>query len=69
MSDVGTGTGVDEGGGAFGGLGGVLFSSLLPGYIVSHFGYTPIFLIMGCFHLVALLSVHLLLGKMEPIKA
>jgi ACS family hexuronate transporter-like MFS transporter len=56
-------------GGAFGGLGGVLFSSLLPGYIVSHFGYTPIFLIMGCFHLVALLSVHLLLGKMEPIKA
>jgi ACS family hexuronate transporter-like MFS transporter len=56
-------------GGAFGGLGGVLFSSLLPGYIVSHFGYTPIFLIMGCFHLLALLSVHLLLGRMEPIKA
>ncbi len=56
-------------GGAFGGLGGVLFSSLLPGYIISHFGYTPIFLIMGCFHLLALTAVHLLLGKMKPIKA
>jgi MFS transporter, ACS family, hexuronate transporter len=56
-------------GGALGGVGGVIFSSLLPGYIVSHFGYTPIFLLMGCFHLTALLVVHLLLGKMEPIKA
>ena len=56
-------------GGALGGAGGVLFSSLLPGYIISHFGYTPIFLIMGFFHLTALLIVQLLLGKMERIKA
>jgi ACS family hexuronate transporter-like MFS transporter len=55
-------------GGALGGLGGVIFSSELPGYIVSHFGYTPIFMIMGCFHLTALLIVHLLLGRMEPIR-
>jgi len=56
-------------GGSFGGLGGVLFSSLLPGYIISHFGYTPIFLIMGCFHIAGLTVVHLLLGKMERLKA
>jgi ACS family hexuronate transporter-like MFS transporter len=56
-------------GGAMGGLGGVIFSSLLPGYIVSHFGYTPIFLLMGCFHLTALLIVQLLLGKMERVQA
>ncbi len=56
-------------GGAFGGLGGVIFSSLLPGYIVSHFGYTPIFLVMGWFHLTALLVVQLLMGKMERIRA
>lgn len=55
-------------GGCLGGLGGVIFSSLLPGYIVTHFGYTPIFLIMGGFHLIALLVVHLLLGDMKRIE-
>ena len=55
-------------GGALGGLGGFLFSSLLPGWIVSHFGYTPIFLIMGSFHLTALLLVHLLMGDMRRIE-
>jgi ACS family hexuronate transporter-like MFS transporter len=55
-------------GGCLGGLGGVLFSSLLPGYVVSHFGYTPVFLGMGLFHLTALLIVHKLLGRMEPIR-
>jgi len=55
-------------GGCLGGLGGVIFSSLLPGYIVTHFGYTPIFLIMGSFHLIALLIVHLLLGDMRRLQ-
>jgi ACS family hexuronate transporter-like MFS transporter len=55
-------------GGAMGGLGGVLFSSLLPGFIISHFGYTPIFLIMGCLHITALFLVHFLLGRMQPIR-
>ncbi len=63
---IGSVTGI---GGALGGLGGVIFSSLLPGYIVSHFGYTPIFLLMGFFHLTALAVVQLLLGKMKPIEA
>ncbi len=56
-------------GGALGGLGGVLFSGVLPGYIVTYFGYTPVFLMMGCFHLTALLVVQWLLGRMQPIRA
>jgi ACS family hexuronate transporter-like MFS transporter len=55
-------------GGCLGGFGGVIFSALLPGYIVTHFGYTPVFLIMGSFHIAALLVVHLFLGNMEPVK-
>ena len=55
-------------GGCLGGAGSVIFASLLPGYIVSHFGYTPVFLIMGSFHLTALLVVHKLLGRMEMIR-
>jgi ACS family hexuronate transporter-like MFS transporter len=56
-------------GGALGGFGGVLFSSLLPAYIITHFGYTPIFLIMGCFHIAGFAIVHFLLGKMQRIQA
>jgi|HigsolmetaAR201D_1030396.scaffolds.fasta_scaffold04546_7 Sugar phosphate permease len=55
-------------GGCFGGLGGVIFSAVLPGYIVSHFGYTPMFLIMGTFHLIAFAVVHLMLRDMRPIR-
>lgn len=56
-------------GGCMGGLGSVIFSALIPGYVVTHFGYTPVFLGMGCFHLTALLIVHKLLGRMEPLEA
>jgi ACS family hexuronate transporter-like MFS transporter len=55
-------------GGCLGGFGGLLFSALLPGYIVTHFGYTPVFLVMGSFHLIALLVVHLLLGDMRQLE-
>jgi ACS family hexuronate transporter-like MFS transporter len=56
-------------GSAMGGLGGVIFSSLLPGFIITHFGYTPIFLIMGGMHVTALVVVQLLLGRMERLRA
>ncbi len=56
-------------GGCAGGFGGVLFSALIPGYVVSHFGYTPVFLVMGVFHLTGLVISHFLFGKMEPIQA
>ena len=54
-------------GGAVGAFGGVLFTGLLPGYIVQHFGYTPMFLIMGAFHLIAFTCVHLLMRDMKPL--
>jgi ACS family hexuronate transporter-like MFS transporter len=54
-------------GGAFGGLGGALISSLIPGYVILHFGYIPVFLAMGCFHLTALLIVHLMMGDLRRI--
>jgi ACS family hexuronate transporter-like MFS transporter len=55
-------------GGCAGGIGGFLFSAVIPGYVVQHFGYTPVFLTMGCFHLTALFVVHKLLGDMKMIK-
>lgn len=48
-------------GGCFGGLGGTLFSAFLAGRIVAAFGYGPMFVIMGTFHLLALVFVHLFL--------
>ena len=54
-------------GGCAGGLGGFLFSAVIPGIVVTHFGYTPVFLTMGAFHLTALILVHFLLGDMRRI--
>jgi len=56
-------------GGWAGGVGSVFFSALLPGYVVAHFGYTPVFLGMGLFHLTAFAIVHKLLGRMQPVRA
>lgn len=55
-------------GGAAGGVGGVIFSALVPGYLVTHFGYTPVFLIMGVFHLIGFLFAHFLMGRMEALR-
>lgn len=56
-------------GGCAGGLGGVLFSALIPGFVITYFGYTPVFLVLGLFHLTALLVLHKLMGRMEPLAA
>jgi len=45
-------------GGCAGGLGGFLFSSILPGFIVAYFGYVPMFVLMGVLHLAALFLMH-----------
>ncbi len=55
-------------GGCLGGLGGFLFSAVIPGYIVTHFGYTPVFLTMGCFHLIGLTILHFLMGDLRPLQ-
>jgi ACS family hexuronate transporter-like MFS transporter len=54
-------------GGCLGGLGGFLFSAVIPGYVVQNFGYTPVFLTMGAFHLTALLFLHFLMGDIKPL--
>jgi len=52
-------------GGCAGGLGGSLFSTVIPGYVVERFGYTPVFLTMGSFHLIAWVLVHFLMRDMK----
>lgn len=56
-------------GGFAGGLGGFLFSGLLAGFIVSHFGYVPMFAIMGVLHVIALLTMFSLLKERQPVLA
>ncbi len=56
-------------GGFMGGMGGVIFTSLIPGYVITHFGYVPIFIIMGSFHLIAWTLMHTLMGGMRKIQA
>jgi ACS family hexuronate transporter-like MFS transporter len=57
-------------GGSIGGIGGTLFSALIPGYVIGvlHIGYTPLFLGMSCFYLIALGILHLLMGRLEPLR-
>jgi len=55
-------------GGCAGGIGGFLFSSILPGLIVEHVGYKPIILTMGSFHLTGVYLLHRLMGEMRPIE-
>ena len=40
-------------GGCAGGLGGFLFSAILPGYMVTYFGYVPMFVLAGVLHPIA----------------
>ncbi len=55
-------------GGFLGGMGGVIFTALLPAYLVTHFGYKPVFVMMGTFHLIAFGVMHILMGKMQKIQ-
>jgi len=51
-----------------GGIGGILFSTVLVGYIVTYIGYVPIFLLMGILHPIAMLCIHLLIKRDSPIE-
>jgi len=55
---VGAATGI---GGFAGGLGGIIFSALIPGYVIPFAGYTPVFLAMGVLYFVGLLALHRLM--------
>ncbi len=56
-------------GGAFGGLGGVLFSALVPGYLIGRVGYQPLFLSIALFYVVAWGVVHSMMGDLTPVAA
>jgi ACS family hexuronate transporter-like MFS transporter len=56
-------------GGCFGGLGGFFFSAVIPGYVVQNFGYTPVFITMGFFHLIAWLFVHFWMKDLRRINS
>ncbi|HXJ18470.1 MAG TPA: MFS transporter [Candidatus Polarisedimenticolia bacterium] len=51
-----------------GGLGGALFSGLIPGYVLSWVGYMPVLLIMSFFYLIAWVLVHTLMGDLAMIE-
>lgn len=55
-------------GGCVGGLGGVLFSAVIPGIVVQNFGYTPVFITMGFFHLIGWMVANKLMGTMQQIE-
>jgi ACS family hexuronate transporter-like MFS transporter len=40
-----------------GGLGGILLSALIPGFVVQYFGYTPVFILMGVLHPIAYIFI------------
>jgi len=43
-----------------GGVGGMLFSTIAVGYIVTYFGYLPMFIIMSLMHPIAITAIHFL---------
>lgn len=48
-----------------GGLGGLLIATFAPGYIVTYFGYIPIFLLMGILHPLAFIGIHFLIKDVK----
>jgi ACS family hexuronate transporter-like MFS transporter len=54
-------------GGCMGGLGGVIFSAIVPGFLVKVIGYTPLFFMMSSFYLIALFAVDRLMGDLSPV--
>ncbi len=50
--------------GAFGALGGLLSSQLI-GLFLGRFGYVPIFLVLGCLHVIAAITIHFLIHEAD----
>lgn len=62
---VGSMTGL---GGFAGGLGGIFFSALIPGFIIEYFGYVPVFILMGIMHPLAYVAIKLLIKQVRQIE-
>ena len=52
-------------GGCAGGIGGYLFSSIIPGFVITYLGYTPMFLLMGTMHIASFFLMRPLLWKSQ----
>jgi MFS transporter, ACS family, hexuronate transporter len=50
-----------------GGLGGALFSGVIPGMVIPHVGYVPVLLSMSFFHIVAWIIVQRMMGNWEMV--
>jgi ACS family hexuronate transporter-like MFS transporter len=50
-----------------GGLGGALFSGIVPGMVIPHVGYVPVLLGMSFFHIIAWFIVHRMMGNLEMV--
>ncbi|HEV2522818.1 MAG TPA: MFS transporter [Candidatus Acidoferrales bacterium] len=50
-----------------GGLGGALFSGVIPGMVIPHIGYVPVLLSMSGFYIIAWLIVHTMMGNLEMV--
>ena len=50
-----------------GGLGGALFSGVIPGMVIPRIGYVPVLLSMSAFYIVAWFIVHTMMGNLEMV--
>lgn len=55
-------------GGFAGAIGGLLFSTVAVGYIVTYLGYVPIFVLMGLLHPLGMLCIHVLVKKSRAVE-
>jgi ACS family hexuronate transporter-like MFS transporter len=50
-----------------GGLGGALFSGIIPGTVIPHGGYVPVLMGMSCFYIIAWIIIHRMMGNLEMV--
>lgn len=55
-------------GGFAGGIGGILFSALIPGFVVQYFGYVPVFILMGILHPLAFLVIKVFIKTIKQVE-
>jgi ACS family hexuronate transporter-like MFS transporter len=50
-----------------GGLGGALFSGIIPGTVIPLVGYVPVLMGMSCFYIIAWFIIHRMMGDLEMV--
>ncbi len=51
-----------------GGIGGILFSALIPGFVVQYFGYVPVFIFMGILHPLAFIVIKFFIKTIRQVE-